>query len=88
MDDQQINMSIEKLLNKLVKPKYPNIEYFAIKNIKYKDEFRGDAFDYPIIIAYVNSLDDDDRNSIDWEIKDVLKYLGIKYYVFGIEMVN
>ena len=37
MDDQQINTSIEKLLNKLVKPKYPNIEFFAIKNIKYKE---------------------------------------------------
>jgi hypothetical protein len=30
----------------------------------------------------------EDKNSIDWEIKDVLKYLGIKYYIFGIEKVN
>jgi len=88
MDDQQINISIEKLLNKLVKPKYSNIEFFDVKNMKYKDEFGSDEFDYPTIIAYVSSLDDDDKNSIDWEIKDVLKYLGIKYYIFGIEKVN
>ena len=88
MDDQQINTSIEKLLNKLVKPKYSNIEFFDVKNMKYKNEFSSDEIDYPTIIAHVSSLDDDDRNSIDWEIKDVLKYLGIKYFVFGIEMVN
>ena len=89
MDDQQINTSIEKLLNKLVKPKYSNIEFFDVKNMKYKDDFGSDELDYPTIIAYVSSLDDDDdKSSIDWEIKDVLKYLGIKYYIFGIEKVN
>ena len=86
MEDEQINKSIEKLLNKLVKPKYPEIEYFDVKNTKYKDEFRGE-FDYPTIIVYMNG-NDLDKSEIDWEIKDVLKYLGIKYYVFGIEMVN
>ena len=86
MEDEQINKSIEKLLNKLVKPKYPEIEYFDVKNIKYKDEFRGE-FDYPTIIVHMSGHDLD-KSSIDWEIKDVLKYLGIKYYIFGIEKVN
>ena len=62
------------------------IEYFDVKNTKYKDEFRGE-FDYPTIIVYLSG-NDLDKSEIDWEIKDVLKYLGIKYYIFGIEKVN
>ena len=35
----------------------------------------------PQVYVYIKETDDDDELNIDWEIKDALRYLGIKSHM-------
>ena len=69
-------ISVKKLLDKLIKPKHPNIIRFDVR--AYDTDKMGAI---PQVYVYVKETDDDDELNIDWEIKDTLRYLGIKSHM-------
>lgn len=71
-------ISVKKLLDKLIKPKHPNIIRFDVR--AYDTDKMGSI---PQIYAYLKEHDDDDELNIDWEIKEVLRYLSIKTHMIS-----
>lgn len=69
-------LSVKKLLDKLIKPKHPNIIRFDVR--AYDTDRMGSI---PHIYVYLKDHDDEDELNIDWEIKDVLRYLSIKNHM-------
>jgi hypothetical protein len=69
-------LSVKKLLDKLIKPKHPNIIRFDVR--AYDTDKMGSI---PHIYVYLKDHDDEDELNIDWEIKDVLRYLTIKNHM-------
>jgi hypothetical protein len=69
-------LSVKKLLDKLIKPKHPNIIRFDVR--AYDTDKMGSI---PHIYVYLKDHDDEDELNIDWEIKDVLRYLSIKNHM-------
>ena len=69
-------ISVKKLLDKLIKPKHPNIIRFDVR--AYDTDKMGAI---PQVYVYIKETDDDDELNIDWEIKDTLRYLGIKSHM-------
>jgi len=69
-------LAIKKLLDKLIKPKHPNIIRFDVR--AYDTDKMGAI---PQVYVYIKETDDDDELNIDWEIKDVLRYLSIKNHM-------
>ena len=69
-------LAVKKLLDKLIKPKHPNIIRFDVR--AYDTDKMGSI---PHIYAYLKEHDDDDELNIDWEIKEVLRYLSIKTHM-------
>ena len=69
-------LAIKKLLDKLIKPKHPNIIRFDVR--AYDTDKMGTI---PLVYVYIKETDDDDELNIDWEIKDALRYLGIKSHM-------
>ena len=69
-------LAVKKLLDRLVKPNHPNMIRFDVRN--YDSDKLGVI---PNVYVYLKERDDDDENNIDWEIKDVLRYLSIKNHV-------
>ena len=69
-------LAVKKLLDKLIKPKHPNIIRFDVR--AYDTDKMGSI---PHIYVYLNDHDDEDELNIDWEIKDVLRYLSIKNHM-------
>jgi len=81
-DDFQ-RVAIEKLLNRLVTPNYPNIiDHIEVVHNK-KDElvvkvYIMDGFNWEDFDEVDNTL----SNTIDWSITDALRYLGgIRYWL-------
>lgn len=68
--------AVKKLLDKLVKPKHPNIIRFDVR--AYDTDKLGSI---PHIYTYLKEHNDDDELNIDWEIKEVLRYLSIKNHM-------
>ena len=58
--------SVKKLLDKLIKPKHPNIIRFDVR--AYDTDRMGSI---PHVYVYLKDHDDEDELNIDWEIKDV-----------------
>jgi hypothetical protein len=71
-------LAIKKLLDRLIKPKHPNIIRFDVR--AYDTDTMGAI---PQVYVYLRETDDDDENNIDWEIKDVLRYLSIKNHMIS-----
>lgn len=71
-------LAIKKLLDRLIKPKHPNIIRFDVR--AYDTDRMGVI---PQVYVYLKETDDDDENNIDWEIKDVLRYLSIKNHMIS-----
>ena len=71
-------ISVKKLLDKLIKPKHPNIIRFDVRAY---DTDRMCAI--PHVYVYLKDHDDEDELNIDWEIKDVLRYLSIKSHMIS-----
>ena len=69
-------LAVKKLLDKLIKPKHPNIIKFDVR--AYDTDKIGSI---PQVYVYLKEHDDDDELNIDWEIKDVLRYLSIKTHM-------
>jgi hypothetical protein len=69
-------ISVKKLLDKLIKPKHPNIIRFDVR--AYDTDRMGSI---PHVYVYLKDHDDEDELNIDWEIKDVLRYLSIKNHM-------
>lgn len=69
-------LAVKKLLDKLIKPKHPNIIRFDVR--AYDTDRMGSI---PHIYVYLKDHDDDDELNIDWEIKEVLRYLSIKTHM-------
>ncbi len=69
-------LAVKKLLDKLIKPKHPNIIRFDVR--AYDTDKMGSI---PHIYVYLKDHDDEDELNIDWEIKDVLRYLSIKNHM-------
>lgn len=69
-------LAVKKLLDKLIKPKHPNIIRFDVR--AYDTDRMGSI---PHIYVYLKDHDDEDEINIDWEIKDVLRYLSIKNHM-------
>jgi hypothetical protein len=69
-------LSVKKLLDKLIKPKHPNIIRFDVR--AYDTDKLGSI---PQVYVYLKGHDDDDELNIDWEIKEVLRYLSIKTHM-------
>lgn len=69
-------LAVKKLLDKLIKPKHPNIIRFDVR--AYDTDKIGSI---PQVYVYLKEHDDDDELNIDWEIKDVLRYLSIKTHM-------
>ncbi len=69
-------LAVKKLLDKLIKPKHPNIIRFDVR--AYDTDRMGSI---PHIYVYLKDHDDEDELNIDWEIKDVLRYLSIKNHM-------
>lgn len=69
-------LAVKKLLDKLIKPKHPNIIRFDVR--AYDTDRMGSI---PHIYVYLKDHDDEDELNIDWEIKDVLRYLTIKNHM-------
>jgi hypothetical protein len=69
-------LAVKKLLDKLIKPKHPNIIRFDVR--AYDTDKMGSI---PHIYVYLKDHDDEDELNIDWEIKDVLRYLTIKNHM-------
>ena len=69
-------LAVKKLLDKLIKPKHPNILGFDVR--AYDTDKLGAI---PHIYVYVKEHDDDGEINVDWEIKDVLRYLGVKNHM-------
>ena len=74
----QTNMmsAVEKLLDRLIKPKHPNVLKFDVR--AYDTDKLGAI---PHIYVYIKEHDDDDELNVDWEIKDALRYLGVKNHM-------
>jgi hypothetical protein len=71
-------LAVKKLLDKLIKPKHPNIIRFDVR--AYDTDKMGPI---PQIYTYLKEHDDDDELNIDWEIKEVLRYLSIKTHMIS-----
>ena len=71
-------ISVKKLLDKLIKPKHPNIIRFDVRAY---DTDRLGAI--PHVYVHIKETDDDDENNIDWEIKDILRYLSNKNHMIS-----
>ena len=71
-------ISVKKLLDKLIKPKHPNIIRFDVR--AYDTDKLGSI---PQVYVHIKETDDDDENNIDWEIKDILRYLSIKNHMIS-----
>lgn len=69
-------LAVKKLLDKLIQPKHPNIIRFDVR--AYDTDKLGSI---PQVYVYLKDHDDDDELNIDWEIKDVLRYLSIKTHM-------
>jgi hypothetical protein len=69
-------LAVKKLLDKLIKPKHPNIIRFDVR--AYDTDKLGSI---PQVYVYLKGHDDDDELNIDWEIKEVLRYLSIKTHM-------
>ena len=69
-------LAVKKLLDKLIKPKHPNIIRFDVR--AYDTDKIGSI---PQVYVYLKEHDDDDELNIDWEIKDVLRYLSVKTHM-------
>lgn len=69
-------LAVKKLLDKLIKPKHPNIIRFDVR--AYDTDKIGSI---PQVYVYLKEHNDDDELNIDWEIKDVLRYLSIKTHM-------
>ena len=69
-------LAVKKLLDKLIKPKHPNLIRFDVR--AYDTDRMGSI---PHIYVYLKDHDDEDELNIDWEIKDVLRYLTIKNHM-------
>jgi hypothetical protein len=69
-------LAVKKLLDKLIKPKHPNIIRIDVR--AYDTEKFGSI---PQVYVYLKEHDDDDELNIDWEIKEVLRYLSIKTHM-------
>jgi hypothetical protein len=69
-------LAVKKLLDKLIKPKHPNIIRIDVR--AYDTDRMGSI---PHIYVYLKDHDDEDELNIDWEIKDVLRYLSIKNHM-------
>ena len=69
-------LAVKKLLDRLIKPKHPNIIRFDVR--AYDTDKIGSI---PQVYVYLKEHDDDDELNIDWEIKDVLRYLSIKTHM-------
>jgi hypothetical protein len=67
--------AITKLLENLVMPKFPNITKF---DVTVNNDNNLDPI--PNVKVFLKEWDEDDENNIDWAIKEVLKYLSIKYH--------
>jgi hypothetical protein len=68
-------LSITKLLENLVMPNFPNITKF---DVTVNNDNNLDPI--PNVKVFLKEWDEDDENNIDWAIKEVLKYLSIKYH--------
>jgi hypothetical protein len=69
-------LAVKKLLDKLIKPKHPNIIRFDVR--AYDTDKLGSI---PQVYVYLKGHDDDDELNVDWEIKEVLRYLSIKTHM-------
>jgi hypothetical protein len=69
-------LAVKKLLDKLIKPKHPNIIRIDVR--AYDTDRMGPI---PHVYVYLKDHDDEDELNIDWEIKDVLRYLSIKNHM-------
>lgn len=68
--------AVKKLLDKLILSKHPNINKIDVR------AYDTDKLEMiPHIYVYLKEHNDDDELNIDWEIKDVLRYLGIKTHM-------
>jgi|LakMenEpi03Aug12_release.lakeMendotaPanAssembly.Ray.scaffolds.fasta_scaffold611826_2 hypothetical protein len=67
--------AITKLLENLVMPNFPNITKF---DVTVNNDNNLDPI--PNVKVFLKEWDEDDENNIDWAIKEVLKYLSIKYH--------
>ena len=85
-DDFQ-RVAIEKLLNRLVTPKYPNIIDHIDVVYNRKDElvvkvYIMDGFNWEDFDKVDNTLSNEESGIIDWSITDALRYLGgIRYWL-------
>jgi hypothetical protein len=69
-------LAVKKLLDKLIKPKHPNIIRIDVRAYD-----TGRIGSIPHVYVYLKDHDDEDELNIDWEIKDVLRYLSIKNHM-------